>query len=48
MNADKMRRLEKLLERKLSEDEKDRLRTIGRVLGVSFNTIRRMPWKLIL
>ena len=37
MKADKIKRLEKLLERKLSVEEKERLRTIGRVLGIGDN-----------
>jgi hypothetical protein len=37
MKADTIKRLEKLLERKLSVEEKERLRTIGRVLGIGDN-----------
>ena len=37
MKADKIKRLEKLLERKLSVEEKERLRNIGRVLGIGDN-----------
>jgi len=37
MKADRIKRLEKLLERKLSAEEKARLRNIGRVLGIGDN-----------
>ena len=37
MKADKIKRLEKLLERKLSVEEKERQRNIGRVLGIVDN-----------
>ena len=37
MKADRMKRLEKLLERTLSVEEKERLRKIGSVLGVGDN-----------
>ena len=35
MKADRIKRLEKILERKLSVEEKERLRKIGRVLGIA-------------
>ena len=37
MKADAIKRLEKLLDRKLPDAEKERLRTIGRVLGIGDN-----------
>jgi hypothetical protein len=37
MKADRIKRLERLLERKLSAEEKERLHTIGRVLGIADN-----------
>ena len=37
MKADKIKRLERLLERKLSVEEKERLRKIGSILGIGDN-----------
>lgn len=45
MNADTMERLEKLLERSLSPEEKERLQKIGSVLGIDANDA---TWDLLI